>query len=118
MRGCRDSRSVLRMEAPLEASESESNPPPTNPIGGSNPFLNKHYSLEGSVSFQNLRSQENRPGRKRRENRDMLFDTLRLIGVDGHGWRVEFLDALGNVVLVSVAAYATFDEARAALRNF
>lgn len=48
----------------------------------------------------------------------MLFDTLRLIGVEGHGWRIEFLDALGNVVLVSVAVYATFDEARAALRNF
>jgi hypothetical protein len=48
----------------------------------------------------------------------MLFDTLRLIGVEDYGWRIEFLDALGNVVLVSVAVYATFDEARAALRNF
>jgi hypothetical protein len=48
----------------------------------------------------------------------MLFDTLRLIGVEDFGWRIEFLDALGNVVFVSVAAYASFDEARAALRNF
>ncbi len=48
----------------------------------------------------------------------MLFDTLRLIGVEGNGWRIEFLDAFDNVVLVSVAVYATFDEARAALRNF
>ena len=46
----------------------------------------------------------------------MLFDTLRLIGVDGDGWRIEFVDAFGTVVLGSVAVYATLDEARAALR--
>jgi hypothetical protein len=48
----------------------------------------------------------------------MLFDTLRLIGVEGEGWRVEFLDTLGHVILVSVAVYATFDEARTALHRF
>jgi len=47
----------------------------------------------------------------------MLFDTLRLIGVEGDGWRVEFIDAFGNVVLVSIAKYATFEEARSALRR-
>jgi hypothetical protein len=47
----------------------------------------------------------------------MGFETLRLVGVEGIGWRVEFLDALGNLVLVSVTTYATFNEALQALRG-
>ncbi len=48
----------------------------------------------------------------------MLFDTLRLVGVEGAGWRVEFIDACGEVVLASTKTYHTFAEALDALRCF
>ena len=46
----------------------------------------------------------------------MLYDTLRLVGAEDTGWRIEFLDAFGALVLVSVKFYASYSEALADLR--